>query len=47
DGVGGIVKGGGNLVVGTLGIVTMPVFGAVGAVFRAFKPARKEETAKE
>ncbi|MBF0127296.1 MAG: hypothetical protein HQM02_08810 [Magnetococcales bacterium] len=40
-GVADVVKGGGNLVVGTVGIVIMPVVDTVGELFRAFKPSRK------
>ncbi|MBF0123857.1 MAG: hypothetical protein HQL60_00815, partial [Magnetococcales bacterium] len=40
-GVGDIVKGGSNIVVGTVGVVTAPVVSAVGSVLGALKPARK------
>ncbi|MBF0110520.1 MAG: hypothetical protein HQL76_15235 [Magnetococcales bacterium] len=40
-GVGGILQGGVNLVVGTVGVVTMPIAGTVGAIFRAFKQEPK------
>ncbi|MBF0308762.1 MAG: hypothetical protein HQL56_04450 [Magnetococcales bacterium] len=46
-GVGGILKGGGNIVLGTIGVVTMPVVGAVGAIFRAFKPSGTQNNTKE
>ncbi len=41
-----IVKGGGNIVIGAVGIVTMPVFGAVGSVVRAFMPEKKNPAEK-
>ncbi|MEI6413994.1 MAG: hypothetical protein WCP34_06990 [Pseudomonadota bacterium] len=48
SGAGEIVKGGGNIVVGTIGVVTMPVVEAVGAVIHSVKsPSRPEESVKE
>ncbi|MBF0295690.1 MAG: hypothetical protein HQL96_10925 [Magnetococcales bacterium] len=41
-----IVRGGGNIVIGTLGVVTMPVFGAVGSIVRAFMPERQKPAEK-
>ncbi|MBF0191944.1 MAG: hypothetical protein HQL99_12520 [Magnetococcales bacterium] len=40
-GVADIIVGAGNIALGAVGIVTMPVVGAVGAIFRAFKTTKK------